>query len=284
MFVVTGATGHTGSVVASLLLDQKKKVRVVVRDAQKGEAWKRRGAEVAVADLSDEAALAKAFAGADGVYLLVAPNYTSTQVLADQKKVVDALAGAVKQAGVKHVVLLSSIGADLPSGNGPIQGLHYAEEKLRALTALTALRAAYFQENWGNTLPLAKQQGILPVMLRADRRVSMVATADIGRVAAEALLAGPSKAGVIQLAGPQDYAPADVAEIASSVLGKKVQRIDVPAEGIVPALTQAGLTEDLAKLFREMNVALNEGRIKWQGEPTRGRVRLDETVRQILSR
>ena len=90
MFVVTGATGHTGSVVASTLLDQKQKVRVVVREAQKGEAWKRRGAEVAVADLTDEAALAKAFAGADGVYLLVAPNYASNQVLVDQKKVIDA--------------------------------------------------------------------------------------------------------------------------------------------------------------------------------------------------
>jgi uncharacterized protein YbjT (DUF2867 family) len=282
MFVVTGATGRTGSVVASTLLDAKQKVRVVVRDAQKGEAWSRRGAEVAVADLTDEAALAKAFAGADGVYLLVAPNYTSDHVFADQKQEVDAMAAAIKQAGVKHVVLLSSIGAELASGNGPIQGLHYAEEKLRPLTALTALRAAYFQENWGGTLPLARQQGILPVMLRADKRLPMVATRDIGRVAAEALLAGPSKAGVIELAGPQDYASADVAEIASSVLGKQVQRIDVPAEGMVPALTQAGLTEDLAKLFREMNLAFNEGRIKWQGEPIRGRVRLEETVRQLL--
>jgi uncharacterized protein YbjT (DUF2867 family) len=284
MFVVTGATGRTGSVVASTLLEQNKKVRVVVRDAQKGEVWKRRGAEVAVADLNDEAALARAFAGADAAYLLVAPNYTSNQVFADQKKEVDALAGAVRQAGVKHVVLLSSIGAELASGNGPIQGLHYAEEKLRPLTALTALRAAYFQENWGSTLPLAKQQGILPAMLRADKRFPMVATQDIGRVAAEALLAGPSKAGtLIQLAGPQDYAPIDVVEVASSVLGKKVQRIDVPEEGMVPALTQAGLTEDLARLFREMNVAFSEGRIKWQGEPTRGKVRLEETVRQILS-
>lgn len=279
MFVVLGATGHTGSVVASTLLERGKKVRVVVRDAKKGEAWRARGAEVALADMSDAAALARAFEGAEGVYLLVAPNLTSEHVVADQKRVVDGYAAAVERARPRHVVLLSSIGAELASGNGPIQTLHYAEEKLRPLAPLTAVRAAFFMENWGSVVPLAKAQGILPSMLRPDGRFAMVATADIGRVAAEALLAGPAKADVIELAGPVDYAPADVAEALARVLDKPVQRIDVPVDGIVPALTQAGLTADLAALFREMYVALNEGRLGWRAQPLRGRVGLEEVFR-----
>src|SRR5438874_2043981 len=110
MFVVTGATGHTGSVVAKTLLDQGKQVRVVVRDAKKGDEWKKRGAEVAVAELSDAAALARAFEGADGVYLLVPPNYGSSTVLADQRRLVDGYADAIARANPRHVVLLSSIG------------------------------------------------------------------------------------------------------------------------------------------------------------------------------
>lgn len=283
MFVITGATGHTGSVVAGTLIERGKKVRVVVRDEKKGEAWRRRGAEVAVAQMTDAEALARAFAGAEGVYLMVAPNLASKSVLADQKQVVDAYAEAVSRARPRHVVLLSSIGADLARGNGPIQTLHYAEEALGKQAPLTAVRAAYFMENWGGVVPLAKAQGILPSMLRPDRKHAMVATADIGRVAAEALLAGPSQRGVIELAGPEDYAPGDVVETLAGILGKPVQKIDVPAEGIVPALEQAGFTHELAELFREMNTALNRGEIAWKGQPVRGRVPLGDVLRQLAA-
>jgi uncharacterized protein YbjT (DUF2867 family) len=283
MYVITGATGHTGQVVASTLLSEGKPVRVVVRDAQKGEAWKRRGAEVAIAELSDAQALARAFAGADGVYVLIPPSYTSAHLLADQRKVLDAIAGAIEQAKPRHVVLLSSIGAQHATGTGPIVILHEAEERLRKLAPLTAVRAAYFMTNWANVLPLAREQGILPSMLRADRRYAMVSTEDIGRTAARALVAGPGKTGLIELAGPEDYAPADVAETLSGILGKKVQKIDVPEEGIEPALAQAGLNPDLAALFREMYPAMSAGLIAWTGQPVRGRVRLDEALRALLS-
>jgi len=285
MIVVTGATGHTGSVVAKTLLDKGQKVRVVVRDAKKGEAWKRQGAEVAIADVGDAEALGRAFAGADGVYVMVPPNYQSNQVVIDQKKVVDAYAEALTRAKPRHVVLLSSIGAQHEKGTGPIQVLAYAERKLGKIAPLTAVRASYFMTNWGGVLPVAREQGILPSMLRADRRIPMVAIEDIGRVAAEALIEGaPAATRVIELAGPKDYAPGDVAEVVSGILGKKVQKIDVPEEGIVAALKQAGFTDDLAELFREMNVGLNSGYIAWTKEPVRGRVPLEEALRGLLGK
>ena len=77
---------------------------------------------------------------------------------------------------------------------------------------LTALRAAYFMENWGGMPRRAKSDGILPSMLAPGRAAPMVATADIGRVAAEALLEGARAPELIELAGPRDYTPEDVAE------------------------------------------------------------------------
>ena len=112
MYVVFGATGNTGKVVADSLLAQKKPVRVVVRDAAKGEPWKARG--VAVATVSDAKALENALWGADGAYILLPPDYATNKVLEDKKKEVAAFAAAIPPSGVKHVVLLSSYGAHQP--------------------------------------------------------------------------------------------------------------------------------------------------------------------------
>src|SRR5262245_57128461 len=110
-YAVAGVTGNTGSVVARTLLAAGEKVRVIVRDAQKGEAWKGEGAEVAIADLSDARALATALKGVKGAYLLLPPSVTSDDVVAHQARVAESLATAVAEARVPHVVFLSSIAA-----------------------------------------------------------------------------------------------------------------------------------------------------------------------------
>ena len=142
MFAIAGVTGNTGSVVAETLLAAKAPIRVIVRDAAKGAAWKARGAEVAIADLGDVAALTAAFAGVQGAYVLLPPRPTSTAPLADNHAVADAIAAAVAAAKVPHVVLLSSVGAQHPSGTGPIATVHYAEQVLAKVTTWTAVRAA----------------------------------------------------------------------------------------------------------------------------------------------
>ncbi len=283
MFVIAGASGHTGSVVASTLLAQGKKVRVIVRDAKKGAPWKDKGAEVAIADLDDAAALGRALAGAEGVYALVPPNFAADDPVAAQGRVVDAWAQAIAAARPRHVVLLSSVGAELAGGNGPIAVVHRAEQKLRATgVKLTALRAAYFMENWGGMAAPAKANGVLPSMITPGHAASMVATADIGRVAAEALLEGERAPELIELAGPRDYTPEDVAAAFGRALGKQVAVVPVPEEGIEPALQQAGFKPKLAALFREMNVAFNRGTIHWSGTPRRGRVGIEDVVRGLV--
>ncbi len=140
MFVVAGVTGHVGSVVAEQLLAKGQKVKVLVRDAAKGEAWAKRGAEVAQGSLEDQAFLAGALRGATGFFTLLPPNFAAPDFYAFQRSTSDAIAAGVEASGVPHVVLLSSVGADLAEGNGPIKGLHYLENALRATgTKLTAL-------------------------------------------------------------------------------------------------------------------------------------------------
>jgi uncharacterized protein YbjT (DUF2867 family) len=159
MFVILGATGHTGSVVAETLLARKQPVRVVVRSADKGASWKAKGAEVAIASLDDVPALTKAFQGAVGLYLLVPPNYGATAWLAAQRQRMDQAAEAVKTSGISHVVFLSSIGGQIPEGTGPIRAARYGEQKLATVAQnLTILRPCYFMENWAPGIGMARGQ------------------------------------------------------------------------------------------------------------------------------
>ena len=286
-FVVAGVSGNTGKVVAETLLAAGKKVRVLVRDAAKAESWKARGAEVAVASLDDHAALAKALAGAEGAYLLSPPAYGVPDFLANGASLVAAAKAALEANAVPHVVWLSSIGAQHPAGTGPIRTAHRAEAELgRGRTPVTFLRASYFQENWGSVAAVAKAQGILPSFLTAGRPIAQVATHDIGRVAAELLLAGPKPGrSFVELEGPARVTPEEVAEAFAGALGKPIQLISVPEPGVEPALVEAGLTQDLAGLFAEMYRGVNSGLVEFEGDASaivKGTVPVAQTVAALV--
>lgn len=259
MYVVAGVTGKVGSVVAGELRAQGKKVRVIVRDTAKGEPFAKHGAEVAVGSLSDAAFLAKALAGAEGAFLLSPPDFVVADFRAHQRQIADAGAQAVRAAGVPHVVLLSSIGADQPKGTGPIAGLYYYEGKLRETgTKLTALRAGYFQENVAGSLGAAAAQGIYPNFAPLEVAMPMIATKDIGAQAAKALLEPPAASSVLDLSGPA-YTPAQIADILGKKVGKTLQIITIPEQGWVAALTGAGLSPQFAELYAEMYSAFRKG-------------------------
>lgn len=267
MYVVAGVTGHTGRGVAETLLAQGASIRVIVRDAKQGEAWKQRGAEVAVAELGDAAGMAKALAGAKGAYLLVPPRYDVEDMLAAHRSLINALAEAVRRSGVPHVVLLSSLGAELSEGTGPIVSLHYAERTLGAATRnITFLRCGYFFENLAPVLP-ATQGGVLPTFLTPGHSLPMVATADIGRVAAELLLDPASGTRVVELTAARDWSPNDIASELSRILGRTITPQFAPLDAVVPAFTGMGMRRGVAELFREMIDALNQGVIHSQSPP-----------------
>lgn len=265
MFVVAGVTGHTGAAAADTLLEKKQLVRVVVRTADKGAVWKARGAEVAVASLDDAQAMAKAFEGATGAYLLVPPNYAAVSYLDDRKKVADALARAVKASGLGHVVFLSSVGAHLPGGTGPIRVVRYGEQQLGSVAKnLTILRPPSFYENWQPVLGAAKAQGVLPSFLSPGRKIPMISTRDIGRIAAEQLLAGGKGRTVLELSGPEDYSPNDVAAALGKILRHPVTVQQAPLTAVVPTYKSFGFSEDAARLFEEMYRGFEQGTIVFE--------------------
>jgi uncharacterized protein YbjT (DUF2867 family) len=265
MFVVLGASGHTGKVVAQTLLRQKKKVRVVLHDAAKGKAWGEAGADVAIADVDDGAALEGAFSGAEGAYLLLPPNFSSNHVRLDNNRRAQTMAHAIEAAGVPHVVLLSSVGAQQSEGTGPVLALRDAEERFsRARAAVTFIRAAYFMENWGRSLS-AVGAGVLPTFLTVDKAIPLVATRDIGTAAARLLSEGGSGKRVIELAGPREYTPRDVAAAVERIVGRPIDVQQVPEEAMAPALMDAGMNAEWARLFQELTHGLNADVVVWEG-------------------
>lgn len=263
MFVVLGASGHTGYVVANNLLTRGEKVRVVGRNSAHLQPLASKGAEPFIADVTDASALVKAFQQADSAYVMIPPNLTSKDPLAYSGRVSDAIAAAVQKSGVKNVIALSSIGAELPSGTGPVVGLHNLEQKLNQVghANILYLRAAYFMEN---TLPQAgaiKKMGYAAGPLRPDLKIPMIATRDIGNVAADVLL-HPTIRGkqIRELHGLQDLTYTEVA----ATIGKAIKKPDLKYmhltdDQVRGALVQMGASEQFADLLVEMTNALNSG-------------------------
>jgi len=271
MYVVAGVSGQTGRAAAESLLERGRRIRVLVRDAGKGEEWRARGAEVAVTSLDDPAALARALSGAEGAYLLVPPVYHVADVLGPQRARAQAIADAVRSSGIPHVVLLSSTAAHLPEGTGLIRILHAAEQAIRpAAKNLTILRPAYFLENWIPVLGEAREKGVLPTFLTPGRAIPMIATRDVGRAAARALVEPATGTRVIELAGPSDPTPEDVAAAIGDILGREVRVLALPIEAALPAMTSMGMSENAASLYQEMIAGLNAGRVAFEGERTPG--------------
>ncbi len=284
MFVITGATGNTGSVAAKTLLAAGKKVRAVVRNADKAKELAALGAEIFVADMTDQAALAKAFVGAEAVYLLSPPDLGAKDFIAERKALTAKQVETAKAAKVPHVVLLSSIGAQHAEGTGPILTTYHFEQQLRASgIPSTFVRAGYFVENWGAVLHPLKTDGVLPTFIPANLAIPMVATADIGKQIAQALLDGPRGVRVVELAGPVDASPKDAAETFAKILGKPVNIVEPPLSAVVPTFTSFGISQNIAELFQEMYAGLISGKVTFSGaELVRGKTPLETTLRGLL--
>jgi uncharacterized protein YbjT (DUF2867 family) len=263
MYAILGATGHVGSVIANSLLGKGEKVRVVGRDSRRLDKFVRKGAEAVVANVTDAAALTKALAGVRAAFLMVPPNMTSQDYPADQERASDALASAVQEAGLRYAVFLSSIAAHVATGTGPIAGLHAAEEKLNAVSALNVLhlRPAYFMENHLAGMGMIQGMGILGNALLPELKMAMIATRDIGDYAAERLYRLDfSGKQTRELLGERDLSMNETAAIIARGIGKPDLRyVQFPYEQVHQVLTQMGIPVKTAAMFIEMHEAFNEG-------------------------
>lgn len=274
--VVTGATGHIGGRIAARLLEASHRVRVTSREAERLEPWVERGAEPYAGSVEEPPFVEGLLTGARAAFLLLPPK-AGADYPDFQDRVGTAYAKALPDSGVTHVVHLSSLGADVEEGTGPIAGLNRSEERLRPLEALHVLhlRPASFMENQLEAIPVVRSQGFLASPLRADLPMPHVATRDVGDVAAAHLAARDFEGhSVRELLGPRDYTMTEVAEILGASIGEPdLAYVELGYDEFVEATTGQGMDPGMAELLVEMYRAMNEERI----QPVQGRLARTET-------
>jgi uncharacterized protein YbjT (DUF2867 family) len=262
MFTVMGITGNVGGAAAENLLAAGKKVRGVVRNPEKAKAWADKGVELVQAAYDDAAGLAKAFAGAEGVFAMIPPDFAPAPGLPDQKRTIAAIRAALEQAKPGKAVFLSSIGSEQPSGLGLITSTHLLEEATGTLTLPVAyLRAGSFMENWLGALDHIRSTGEMPFFYGPlDRRFPLVATRDIGLAAAKVLQESWTGRRVLEVDGPQGgtdlYA---VAAAYGASLGREVKAVQLPEAAWQSVLEAIGMPADRTGLYIEMVKSFNSG-------------------------
>jgi len=283
MFAITGITGQVGGALARELLAQGKPVRAVVRDAAKGEAWRARGCEVALADLGDAAGLSEAFRNCEGVFLLLPPTFDPSPDFSESARTIAALRAALLQARPERVVALSTLGARAGHRNLLTQ-LGMLEEALEDLPMpVTVLRPAWFIENLAWDIPSAREQGEIESLLQPlDRALPMVATADVGRSAAALLLERSEGHRVVELEGACRVSPNHLAEALGRALGRPVKAVAVPRDQWEARFLAQGMKNPEPRM--RMLDGFNEGWMAFEGSARRGTVSLDEVVRALVAR
>jgi uncharacterized protein YbjT (DUF2867 family) len=266
MITVMAATGRIGKRITEQLLKANVKVRALGRSKNKLSQLNNAGAETFAGEADAAAFLAGAFRGADAVYTLLPYDPQESAYYAQQSRVGEAIIEAVRQSGVRHVVFLSSVGADQPTGTGMIESMHAQEQRLRRLegTNVLILRPGPFFENLYGILELIKHEGISGDSFAPDLPLPMVATRDIADAAVEALQARNWKGvAVRELLGQRDISFAEVTRIIGERIGKPdLEYVQFPYADTVKALTQFGFSENIATLEVEVTRAANDGRIK----------------------
>jgi uncharacterized protein YbjT (DUF2867 family) len=259
LYVILGASGNTGSIIADSLLLAGEKVRVVGRDAGRLQRFVRKGAEAFTGDVSDAVALTAAFRSARAAYLML-PPITSRE---DQERESDAIAKAVTESGLRYAVHLSSYGAHVPEGTGPVTWLHSSEQKLNAVSGLNVLhlRAAYFMENNLAAISMIQEMGIFGHAFLPDLKLPMIATRDVGNYAAQRLLdLDFSGKQTRELLGERDLSMAEATAIIARGIGKQDLRyVQFPYDHLQRVLEQMGMRPKKAAVYIEMFKAINTG-------------------------
>ncbi len=259
LYVILGGGGNTGSIIANSLLSKGEKVRVVGRDAGRLQQFVRKGGDAFTADVSNAAALAKAFSGARAAYLMLPPLHSREE----QERQSDAIAKAVKDSGLRYAVHLSSYGAHVPEGTGPVTGLHSSEQKLNGITGLNVLhlRAAYFMENNLAAIGMIQGMGLFGHALLPDLKLPMIATRDVGDYAAQRLLdLDFSGKQTRELLGERDLTMTE----ATAVIARGISKPDLryqqfSYDQVQQVLMQAGFSPKKAAVYIEMFQSINAG-------------------------
>ena len=280
MYAITGITGKVGGALAHKLLIENQPVRAVVRNTDKARVWADRGCEIALASMNDASALAAAFEGAKGIFILPPSEFDPAPGFPEARAVIDAVMTALKWACPGRVVCLSTIGAQANQINLLSQRT-LMEQALSTLgIPVTFLRPAWFMENFAWDVAVARDEGVIHSFLQPlDKPVPMTATADVGSVAAALLQKDSTSCRVVELEAVHRISPNEAAATFAKLLGRSVQARAVPRETWESLFRSQGMRNPEPRL--RMLDGFNEGWIEFEGDAT-GIVRSKTTLETVL--
>jgi uncharacterized protein YbjT (DUF2867 family) len=287
---LSGSLGNTGKPLTQILVAAGHEVTVISSNADKKAEIEALGAKAAIGSVSDAGFLTRAFEGADAVYAMTPPNMGGSNILANMKLAGEAYATAFKNAGVKRVVMLSSVGAHLSSGNGPIAGVHVIEQIYSQLegVSVTYLRAGYFYLNFYNSIPIIKGAGIIGTNHPAATVIPLVHPRDIAAAAAEELQQPAQGKNVRYIVS--DVRPAgDIAKVLGKAIGNEsLPWVEFTDEQSLQGMIQAGLPEEIAGLYIEMGAGFRSGKLQADfeknGSPVTGQTKLEDFAKEFVAR
>jgi uncharacterized protein YbjT (DUF2867 family) len=265
-FAIMGATGHIGHTLTELLLKKGHKIRALGRDVHKLQELKAKGAEIHAGEFTDAAWLASIFKGCQAVFSFLPPASDSPDMEVFREKSSEAIVQAISEARISHAINLSSIGANLSSGTGPIRELHHHEERLNALSFLHVLhfRPAYFMENLFGSIPTIKSDDVIASCLQADLRIPMVATQDIG-VNLVPFFDSLKFTGtnIFEFVGPKELTMKETTKVIGKVIGQPdLKYVQLSYQEAHDEMISFGIKHHIAHRMVEMYKAFNEGKIK----------------------
>jgi uncharacterized protein YbjT (DUF2867 family) len=286
--IITGSLGNISKPLSQTLIAQGHDVTIISSKANKQQEIEALGAKAAIGSVEDAAFLKTTFAGADAVYGMTPPKLTATDMIGFYRSVANAYAEAVKSARVKHIVYLSSYGADLEKGSGIIMGSHNAEGILNQLdgVAVTLLRPGYFYYNLYNFLGMIKARGIMGSNFGGDDKLVMVSPQDIAAAAAEELSdANPQNK--IRYIASEERTCSEVATLIGEAIGKPgLQWLTFTDEQVKTSMLERGMPPAITGLLVELNAAIHTGLLRSDYEkhkPELGKVKLPEFIKEFAA-
>lgn len=280
-YVITGSIGHISKPVMAQLVAANHQVTVITSNVERVADIEALGAIAKVGSVEDLAFITSAFAGADAVYLMIPPIWKTDNWLGYQQLVANNYIAAIKANNIKYVVQLSSIGAHMRKGAGPIDGLGYLEEQLLSLQDVNtiALRPSYFFYNLFSQIGLVKQAGIFGANYGGtNEKLVLVDTSDIAEVAAEKLLHLSFKGFTTQYIASDEVSTDEISKVLGEVIGKPgTPWVTFTDEQSLQGMLGAGLDTEIANAYTIMGVAIRNGLIQadyWKNQPILGKVKL----------
>jgi uncharacterized protein YbjT (DUF2867 family) len=291
-YVLTGGAGHITKPLAEKLLSAGHQVTIIGRNADNLKELTAKGAKAAIGSVEDTVFLKQAFAGADAVYTMVPPNFAVASMKGFIAQTGKNYTEAIKANNIKYVVNLSSIGAHMAEGCGPVSGLYRAEESLNTLKDVNIihLRPGYFYYNLLSNAGMIKHMNIMGSNFGGTENFKLVLsdTNDIAEAAAEELQKLSFKGHIIKYIASDERNTNDIAKVLGNAIGKpELPWVAFTDEQALGGMLQAGLPEEIAKNYTEMGHAMNSGKMAedyWKNHPPKlGSVKLEDFAKTFAA-